>query len=1600
MSRMSEPNSQNRQRNKAWINVLILLSAIALSLGIVGLTALAEDGKNPVPLRAEETVHTPGQPLLYDDSENKLSVNCTKEGYASAASVVQGGAIDLHISSDCAAFDINVFREGATKELIRVIPGVSAGSYPCANSELGCAWPVAYTLEIPRDWRSGLYAVQLTEPGETAGGQGEYILFVVREDMPGSTSRILVQLSMNTWNAYTDRHGLDFYTTPRAMEISYDRPFTRQPYGTGPYQWELPFVQWLESEGYVAEYCSNMDLHFATPQFLDQYRLFVSIGHDEYWSKEMRDNLEAYIGRGGNVAFLGSNTCYWQIRIEDDGRKIVCYKDDFEFDPLYNVDNARTTNYWTGFPVNRPENTLTGVSYHIGGIGAGGFKVYRSDHWVYEGTGLHDGDVFGSADQGIMATEVDGNYHRLVNGLPEVTGEDGTPLNFTILGLPAKLGNATLGVYTRNGTVFTTGTWGWSAQGLAQHMPAVEQITRNVINRLSQPSGLPTPTPTALPAAQTRSTIVTLQRGLNGYTGMQDTYMHAWYPDTPNEGKGNLSVRPGAVSSLLKFDLTNQIPANAAIQRALLYVYSTASGGNLMASSVYKVLRPWTASQATWKKANVTTSWGAQGCEGIGIDRARDPIDTERMHTANGWYTFNIVDLVREWAANPNGNYGLLLKSTYHTATQYDLASSESTTQFYRPKLVIYYTTGDPATPTVTATPLATATRTRTPTITNTPTTGPTPTATLTPTETRTPTITSTPTDTPLVSPTPTLAPTSAVVTRVLQQGVDGYSGVQDTYLHSWYPTTPYGNYNSLNIRTGGVMEPLIRFDLSSIPTNAVVNRATLYLYLTFGATNPATASVYRVRRPWNAATATWNLASTGVAWGQAGCHNTSTDRWAVANASAQLLSTGIWYAFDLTTMAADWVQDPAQNNGVLLLGSGPTSVQFSFAASEYWQTSLRPKLDINYGTRDPGPAATPTDTATTGPTPTPTDTASPTETTTAGPTPTVTATPTATLVPTATATGGGIPALRTFQQGLEGYTGTSDTDINAWAADTVYGGYNSMAVRTGNVMSALIRFDLSSIPSNATITGATLQLFVAGSGSYAMPINAYRVKRPWTESQATWNRAQVGIPWGSSGCDDVLSDRESAAGSMSAVSNTSTQCSFNLTSMAQGWVADPGANWGVLLKGSSGTSVQYSFASKEYWTQTMRPKLTVSYTTGGAAQPTATATSLYTNTPTLTPTPGATPTRTATWTTTPTAITGATPTRTPTIPGGIIHIRVEAEDGVLTAPMAIFDDATASNCKYVSSLQGTSSVCDAGSVSFTVYIPRSDNYRVSTRVKPPDESRNSCWVSMDGGTYYIWTPPVFGSSSAGLCDNTTHWCWDNLSGYAGADIYDPLVFYLTQGYHTLRICAREADPRIDLIDFTTAYDFDTSILACTWATPTPLAPGTLEDTFINEWEPTRNYGADWYLRIRAGDPKVSLLRTSLSHIPTTATVTRAVLKLYVYSSGPYPMTVNAYKVTKPWAAGEATWIKATAASNWTTAGCRNAPNDYENTVRSSGSVSKVNTWVQLDITSLVQEWVANPSANLGVLLRGQTSAGEYVFVSNDYPNASQRPQLEIVYSP
>lgn len=439
------------------------------------------------------------------------------EGYTDQLSYAPGDEVKLHVSCESANFSFAVERIGphyyTDPELL--VPSVKAKSHaiPRDASSHGCRWPVATTVKIENSWRSGYYRVQLI--GEDGAGkrQTSNTFFVVRPKEPGKNAKILVQLSTNTYNAYTNWGGYSLYAyhgrhKVQGRRVSFDRPLASQFN-----QWEGPFVKWAEGNGYTLDYCVNSDLEFR-PEILKNYKLVLSVGHDEYWSAPMRDNLEKYIGNGGNVAFFSGNTCCWQVRSADNGRALDCWKQNFGDDPHYKAEKYSTlSTLWSHHLVNRPENALTGVGFLWGGYhrshgqfmdGPGSFTAHRPDHWLFAGTDLKRGDSFGAKlpDYKVVGYECDGCELAWKDGLPFPTHTDGTPKDFEVLATaPARwapddcewyekwqkgrTGNAVIGTYTRGGTVVTVGTTDWS-HGLRGNDAAVVRITKNVLDKLGK----------------------------------------------------------------------------------------------------------------------------------------------------------------------------------------------------------------------------------------------------------------------------------------------------------------------------------------------------------------------------------------------------------------------------------------------------------------------------------------------------------------------------------------------------------------------------------------------------------------------------------------------------------------------------------------------------------------------------------------------------------------------------------------------------------------------------------------------------------------------------------------------------------------------------------------------------------------------------------------------------------------------------------------------------------------------------------------------------------------------------------------------------------
>src|SRR5258705_4150258 len=263
------------------------------------------------------------------------------EGYAEATSVEPGDTLGLHVSSGSPRYTVEVFRmgwyRGAGGRLVLELRGMSGGQRPIPKPRaqdglVECDWPVSCRVPVGPDWVSGVYLARLTGSRD---GKQSFIPFVVREtDRRRGTPRrapILIQCSVNTWQAYNSWGGKSLYDFNsfggRATRVSFDRPYATSPEaapgaGAGefltvshapiPAAWEYPFVRWIEKEGYDVAYVTNLDIH-QDPSISARRKALLLVGHDEYWSRAMRDNVERARDRGVNLGVFASTAAYCQV---------------------------------------------------------------------------------------------------------------------------------------------------------------------------------------------------------------------------------------------------------------------------------------------------------------------------------------------------------------------------------------------------------------------------------------------------------------------------------------------------------------------------------------------------------------------------------------------------------------------------------------------------------------------------------------------------------------------------------------------------------------------------------------------------------------------------------------------------------------------------------------------------------------------------------------------------------------------------------------------------------------------------------------------------------------------------------------------------------------------------------------------------------------------------------------------------------------------------------------------------------------------------------------------------------------------------------------
>jgi hypothetical protein len=390
------------------------------------------------------------------------------------------------------------------------------------------SWPYV-VYKVAPSWRSGVYfgvAYSVTSDGMPADSLGirietnkpitlNYVdgksdgdsmaLFVVKPNPVNTCGEIAYVLALATYHAYNGSGGGCFYNydnncpktiSPALKKVTFRRPgggvgeFSGEPPDdwdpTSPRQtfahWDSKFMQYLAWTGYNVDYFTDFDLHesnFLVSHQTPQYQICLSVGHHEYWSFAMKNNIDYFCKKGGRLAVFSGNTCYRKIEVD--------------------MTNGTITNVDGGWGGN--EQYLIGLTYAKGGGWWGkcekqkwaatkreklGFKVVSEGHKIFNATGLENNDTFGSSEA-LVGYECDGKEYAEVLVLGQATlgagWNDGSGNTAAMVEYPVVIYQGEEPIV--KSTVLNFGTTDW-ARVLVSSGPnsAIWRITNNALSYL------------------------------------------------------------------------------------------------------------------------------------------------------------------------------------------------------------------------------------------------------------------------------------------------------------------------------------------------------------------------------------------------------------------------------------------------------------------------------------------------------------------------------------------------------------------------------------------------------------------------------------------------------------------------------------------------------------------------------------------------------------------------------------------------------------------------------------------------------------------------------------------------------------------------------------------------------------------------------------------------------------------------------------------------------------------------------------------------------------------------------------------------------------
>jgi N,N-dimethylformamidase len=453
-------------------------------------------------------------------------------GYAWPKWVRSGEKAEFRVNA-LEQYQLTLWRYGLKKEFVAMIGWLDEHG-PQANRQIlpdgdftqtGVGWnkqgysspPVVTAPE-----RSGLYYFRARTPSN------EFFSFpwVVAPAAP--RAKIAVLASTNTWNAYNNfggrsnyvnadrlpdrpvvnaRQDLDRYqnATPfgtwapkddEYQPLSFDRPEPnnhmfddpepadpvqgRVQCGQAPGEWRL--YAWLEREGFEYDLYAEGHLHEGKLP-LDSYDVLILAVHPEYWSREMYLSVKQWVfERGGRLMYLGGNGLNCEVTLSADGRMRCLSHLNSVAGELGGHSDDGTLEYESRMHRTlESEANLLGVVCTVSGImTAAPYRVIDDSHWIFEGTGLQNGDLFGE--------------HTLHERIPGgASGHEtdkrsaSSPANTVLLAKGANPddGGSEIVIHQPgDGVVFSVGSITWVAALFTD--ASVSRITRNVLTRFTQ----------------------------------------------------------------------------------------------------------------------------------------------------------------------------------------------------------------------------------------------------------------------------------------------------------------------------------------------------------------------------------------------------------------------------------------------------------------------------------------------------------------------------------------------------------------------------------------------------------------------------------------------------------------------------------------------------------------------------------------------------------------------------------------------------------------------------------------------------------------------------------------------------------------------------------------------------------------------------------------------------------------------------------------------------------------------------------------------------------------------------------------------------------